>query len=77
MSRKSKKELLNIAAESEGHGKNIEALLQAAAFDMCPGVCRECGAVVIEVEPDAEGYSCEECGNEHSVDSVLVIAEVI
>lgn len=30
------------------------------------GICYECGALRDSVEPDAEGYECEECGA-HSV----------
>lgn len=30
--------------------------------DDCTGLCLACGAEASEVEPDAEGYTCEECG---------------
>lgn len=40
----------------------IEAV-ERSMFDLSsPGFCRACGAEVDGVEPDAAGYTCEECG---------------
>lgn len=30
------------------------------------GICLECGEIHEDIEPDAEGYMCQECG-EHAV----------
>lgn len=32
-----------------------------------PGFCVKCGEEIGGVEPDAEGYNCDECGAEGSV----------
>ena len=39
------------------------------------GICRECGSVRANVEPDAEGYPCDECGAAASVIGALVYLE--
>jgi len=36
------------------------------------GFCTECGAYYGSVEPDAEGYHCEDCG-ENKVKSLTMI----
>lgn len=37
-----------------------------------PGWCRACGAVAGDVEPDAERYTCENCGAK-AVDGIELI----
>lgn len=49
-------------AEDFGHD-SFEELVEEGFWDCdSTGVCFECGHVQDGVEPDAEGYSCEECG---------------
>lgn len=43
-----------------------EAVERAYSSTDNPGFCRACGAEADGVEPDAEGYECEHCG-EHAV----------
>ncbi len=40
----------------------IDRILSAAQSDEYIGFCVACGAEAYEVEPDARGYTCEECG---------------
>ena len=40
----------------------IERIMQAVQADDNLGFCLACGADADGVEPDAEGYECEECG---------------
>lgn len=39
----------------------IERVMNAIAADDHRGFCLSCGAEAYGVEPDAEGYECEEC----------------
>lgn len=56
---------------------DLETYAMAAMFDsVAMGFCAECGAEHEEVEPDARGYECQECG-EKKVASVLVLLGVI
>ena len=51
--------------------------LQAIVYDsIVPNVCTECGHEGCPAEPDAENYTCEECGSE-ARSSVLVILGLI
>lgn len=43
----------------EEHGDDI--LCFAEEYENC-GICYQCGDVQHGVEPDAEGYNCESCG---------------
>jgi hypothetical protein len=54
------------------------ALLESAMQEDCPSVCHACGAITESGhEPDAQGYDCETCGAQGTVNSVLVIAGLI
>jgi hypothetical protein len=48
----------------------IEDLEEMSADGVCVGICRKCGHEM-QVEPDARGYDCEECGTKCSVDSLI------
>jgi hypothetical protein len=39
----------------------IEQVVEAVQADDSLGFCLACGAEACGVEPDARGYSCEEC----------------
>jgi uncharacterized OB-fold protein len=41
--------------------KAIDLLEEGEEF---AGVCKACGAIAYEVEPDARNYACEECGED-------------
>jgi hypothetical protein len=58
-------------------GVPVAQLLERATYDSAvPGICGECRAVVDDLEPDAEGYECLECGAE-DVNSCLVLAGLV
>jgi hypothetical protein len=42
------------------------------------GFCTGCGAERGECEPDADGYPCEECGDDkvQGIENLLVMAEI-
>jgi hypothetical protein len=40
----------------------LERLTEAIEADDCLGFCLACGSEAFGVEPDAEEYECEECG---------------
>ena len=40
----------------------FDLILRAAQSDEYIGFCVACGAEAYGVEPDARGYTCEECG---------------
>jgi predicted RNA-binding Zn-ribbon protein involved in translation (DUF1610 family) len=45
--------------------KRIHRLAKSSMFGLdSPGVCISCGADADQVEPDAEGYECEVCGEQ-------------
>lgn len=41
---------------------DIDEVLRALEEDSNSGFCTECGSEHECVEPDAEGYECQECG---------------
>lgn len=41
---------------------NADEILELLEADDNLGICLSCGAVAEGVEPDAEHYRCEECG---------------
>lgn len=44
------------------HGLTLERIVEAVQRDEDVGFCLACGAEQDGVEPDAEGYACEICG---------------
>lgn len=45
--------------------KRIHRLAKQSMFGLTsPGVCLACGDQADQVEPDAEGYECEACGEQ-------------
>lgn len=54
--------------------EDMDRVMAAVEADDCVGFCLACGNEQGGVEPDAEGYRCEECG-ERSVwgaDQILI-----
>lgn len=51
-----------------------EELYLALSRDM-EGVCRACGEIQSNVEPDAEGYACECCGRHEVVGADIYLFE--
>jgi len=49
---------------------------ELAADNVVPGICTTCCKIAQDVEPDAEGYECEMCG-EDAVSSPLILLGVI
>lgn len=41
---------------------SLERVMEAVEADDNLGFCLACGAETSPVEPDARGYTCEECG---------------
>ena len=41
------------------------------------GICTECGAIRSCVEPDAEGYKCEECGENAVMGIELALITIV
>lgn len=39
-----------------------DRIIEAVEADDCLGFCTACGAEACGVEPDAENYECESCG---------------
>jgi hypothetical protein len=75
--------ILTHVADQCGY-ESVMAMLEAATFDVCPGVCMGCKTVVDSVEPDTRDNCCEECHAAglgwdlcRTVKSVLVIAELV
>jgi hypothetical protein len=77
LSDKERRAKLEKLAESEGY-ENVEAMLRRAAFDsVSPGICVRPGcSYAIDVEPDQQEGYCELC-REQSVQSALILAELI
>lgn len=42
------------------------------------GICLSCGEIADSVEPDAEGYKCESCGEEKvcGFEQALIMGEI-
>lgn len=57
------KEVLDAKAARERTCKvSIEQIIEALTSDESMGFCLSCGADAYGVEPDARGYTCDECG---------------
>lgn len=55
-------------------GLSIETICDAVRQDDMIGFCVKCGFEAHPVEPDAEEYSCEECGSRavYGADQILL-----
>ena len=52
--------------------------VQYFVFDsVVPGLCSVCQEEVMDVEPDAHSYDCDSCGSKETVDSVLILLELV
>ena len=54
------------------HDAQLDLLLDSVQ----DGICTSCGAIGLSCEPDAEGYTCENCG-EPTVSSPAVLLGII
>ena len=66
-------ELLQIVADEEGYDDPLTMLEELLIESVVPSICRSCQTLGPGVEPDADRYLCEECG-EHAVVSVVELA---
>ena len=41
---------------------DLDDIIEAVEADDCLGFCTACGEQATNVEPDAENYECESCG---------------
>jgi hypothetical protein len=45
------------------YGSVYDAMEESMYGDISEGICLNCGHIQSGVEPDAEGYRCEQCGD--------------
>ena len=55
----------------------VHRLAKQSMFGLeSPGLCTSCGAEADQVEPDAEGYVCDACGEEAVYGAEQLLFEV-
>jgi len=69
-------QLLKKLADDGGFETITEMLERHTVDSVASGICTNCELIHNSIEPDADGYECEDCG-EPCVQSSLVIAGVI
>lgn len=69
--------LIDIVAEDLGYDDNEELLRDCIIDGSAPAICTKCHSTIDDVEPDLSNGACVSCGEPSTVQSVLVLAEVI
>ena len=56
----------------------VMVLAESQAFGLeNPGICLACGADADGCEPDAEGYTCEECGEPQVSGAAQILFDIV